>query len=238
MAANEFDRVSYVRVLHEVKPSPELRPFLARVSGIAIEELGYSGSTMMSEKTATSSDDLMRFEPTLRVVGISRADLYPLTGLRTVAFERTLPRSQRANKSLRRLEARLSNADISDSDIEPKILRGCAEYMIESTRPEHRNVREFALEFAKDGLQAYLRAEHEALYEHSGIKSNSKLSEQNYGTFIDPTVLPLLTIPSDTDGHAVDRFMDAVNEMIMEYAMYGQGLEVELEDREIVTRLR
>jgi hypothetical protein len=230
----EASRFSYVRAIHEVKKSDQLDDFLRRVSGIGLEVLGYRSSSLIQMRPG--NEDVLTEEPTttLRGVGAGYVETYAASALRTTVFERRLPRSQRANSALSRLAARLMKVDFEGLGLPDSPLVSSPQYLIESSDPENKNIREFALVLEKDPTTEYFDAEAEFLKSSFAQKSRNP----RYDIDIDPSVVPILTIPATVDGRKVENFTGQVDDMIMEEAMYGHGLEIAFDHIEINSKLR
>lgn len=230
----EADRFSYVRAVHEVKKNDQLDDFLRRVSGIGLEVLGYRHSSLISVRPG--DEEALTEEPTttLKGIGAGHVETYAASALRTTVFERRLPRSQRANSALNRLATRLMKIDFESLNLPARSLVSQPQYLIESTDSDYKNVREFALVLEKDATADYLRAEAEFLKASFAQKSGNP----RYESEIDPTIVPILTVPATADGRKVETFTGQVNDMIMEEAMYGRGLKIEFDHIEINSKLR
>jgi len=231
--AGESDRFSYVRVVREVEPTVELEQFLARVAAHGIEYLGDKNSTLVRVPAPLHEQLQAGYEPKFVRVGIPAATVHRPDNTRATLFERRLPRSQRANSYLRRLQERFMKLDLdsigplSATDVHSARTE---DYIIETTSPERAKYeREFSLILQDGPVARQIRLQHEALY---GLASQHRSLPNEL--IADPTIVPILTVPAHSDGQAVNELVEQVNQE----ATFGSLVNLRFYGPEVNAKIR
>ena len=214
MGYPELNRYSYVRAFREVIPSTRLEKLTYQLGRAALLAVAPKASTWL--RLPEDSENGTTGEQVIEGIDMPKIKIYEADKLWLTQFEVIMPRSERSNRKLDRLYARIKNSSElraaraslkKQHDIaEPLQLR--VQALAECTIPEHANLgREFGLPLAgpRPALD-FLAAEEEIIYNfvnHTGIGSELRRYQRPR-----PKILPLFRLPPDINGAQTDRFLE------------------------------
>ncbi|HET7320078.1 MAG TPA: hypothetical protein VFI84_00655 [Candidatus Saccharimonadales bacterium] len=230
MSYQEHNRYSYVRAYREVVASLRLEKLSYQLGRAALHAVTPKDSTWLKLPDAME-DSARPKEQTIEGIDLPKIKIYEADKLWLTQFEVIMPRSERNNRKLDRLYARIKNsaklrsvrASLKETHqvSEPLIVR--ARSFVDCTIPEHSNLgREFGLQL--EGPQNnldFLIAEETEIYDFvnsTGIGNELKRWQRPRSK-----VLPMFRLPPDITRAQSEIFME-----MAQGSVPRDGLDVQL----------
>jgi hypothetical protein len=229
------ERTSYVLASREVNPTMDLRLFLARVTDIGVEVLGYGATTLAPEHASISEQLEPDYEPSRRGVGIPVIDTSKASELWLTLFEVRRPKGPHDSAYLKRLYNRLERLKLPQASSDGP-MRVTSNVITESTLPiRSGHEREYGLEIAEGPGLDQIVAEHEAIYAAARQPAGRKQAEPiDPLTIRNPGIVPIFKLPGKIDAGLTEEFVTELNHRLF----FGTYVHLEIDEPEWTQRLR